>query len=284
MNAGDAVDVFEYLDYRALLRDYYARMKERRRGFSHRAFSRRAGLGSPNHLKRVMEGERNLTAEMAARFAQAMGLEGDEADYFVYLVQFGQARTSQARSAAYAKLSTFKAYRRTRRLDLAHAAYHSTWYIPVVRELAGRRDFRADPAWIAARVLPPIKPSEARAALRTLLDIGLLEAGADGTVTQSTPLVSTGPEMHALHIAEYHRAMMARAAASIDLVASERRDISAVTLLVSGAGVRRVKQKIQRFRRELLRLALEESDATQVIQVNFQLFPLSAAPDEEPGT
>jgi hypothetical protein len=43
-----------------------------------------------------------------------------------------------------------------------------------------------------------------------------------------------------------------------------------------------VKQKIQRFRRELLRLALEEAGATQVIQVNFQLFPLSAAPDEEP--
>ena len=133
-------------------------------------------------------------------------------------------------------------------------------------------------------MLPAIKPAEARTALRTLLDIGLLEAGADGSVAQSTPLVSTGPEMHALHIAEYHRAMMARAAASIDLVASERRDISAVTLLVSGSGVRRVKQKIQRFRRELLRLALEESDATQVIQVNFQLFPLSAAPDEEPGT
>jgi uncharacterized protein (TIGR02147 family) len=284
VNAGDAIDVFEYLDYRALLRDYYARMKERRRGFSHRAFSRRAGLGSPNHLKRVMDGERNLTHEMAARFAQAMGLEGDEADYFVQLVQFGQARGSQARAAAYAKLSSFKAYRRTRKLDLAHAAYHSTWYIPVVRELAGRSDFRADPAWIAARVQPAIKPAEARAALRTLLDIGLLEASEDGRVTQSTPLVSTGPEMHALYIAEYHRTMMARAAASIDLVASERRDISALTLLVSGAGMRRVKQKIQRFRRELLRLALEEVHATQVIQVNFQLFPLSVAPDEEPGT
>jgi uncharacterized protein (TIGR02147 family) len=281
VDAQVGIDVFEYLDYRALLRDYYARMKARRRGFSHRAFSRRAGLGSPNHLKRVMDGARNLTHEMAGRFAQAMGLEGDEADYFVQLVQFGQARTSRERSAAYAKLASFTAYRRTRKLDLAHAAYHSTWYIPVVRELAGRRDFRAEPAWIAARLFPPIKPAEARAALRTLLEIRLLEAQPDGRVVQSSPLVSTGPEMHALHIAEYHRTMMARAAASIDLVASERRDISALTLLVSGSGLRRVKQKIQRFRRELLRLALEEVEATQVIQVNFQLFPLSVAPDQE---
>ena len=136
----------------------------------------------------------------------------------------GKRPAARRAAAAYAKLSSFTAYRRTRKLDLAHAAYHSTWYIPVVRELAGRSDFRADPAWIAARVQPAIKPAEARAALRTLLDIGLLEAGADGRVTQSTPLVSTGPEMHALLLAEFYRAMMARAAASIDLVTSERRD------------------------------------------------------------
>ena len=52
-------DVFDYLDYRAYLRDYYAYAKSARRGFSHRTFSRRAGLGSPNHLKRVMEGRQN---------------------------------------------------------------------------------------------------------------------------------------------------------------------------------------------------------------------------------
>src|SRR6478735_304809 len=104
-------------------------MKERRRGFSHRAFSRRVGLGSPNHLKRVMDGERNLTLEMAARFAEALGLTGEAADYFVQLVRLGQAKSSLERSRAYEKLTTFKAYRRTRKLDIAHAAYHSTWYI-----------------------------------------------------------------------------------------------------------------------------------------------------------
>ena len=39
---------------------------------------------------------------------------------------------------------------------------------------------------------------------------------------------------------------------------------------------------LQRFRRELLELALNEPDATQVVQLNLQLFPLSLAPDQEP--
>jgi len=270
------VDVYEYLDYREFLRDCYAYLKRTRRGFSHRAFSRRAGLGSPNHLKRVMDGERNLTSEMAQRFASALGLDGDAAEYFVQLVALGQAKTTAARSEAYAKLSRFSAYRRTRKLDLAHAAYHSTWYVPVVRELAGRADFRPDPRWIAQQVLPAIKPSEASAALQTLLQIGLLREEDDGSIRQSEPLITTGPEMHALHIANYHRMMMERAAAAIDLVPPERRDISAVVLLLSESGIAKLKSKVQRFRRELLELSLAETGADQVVQMNLQMFPLTA--------
>src|SRR5262245_35695049 len=101
----DAIDVFEYVDYRAYLRDYYAHAKRARRGFSHRAFSRRVGLGSPNHLKRVMDGTRNLTLDMANRFAEALGLSGDAGEYFVQLVRLGQGRTSLERSRVYEKLT-----------------------------------------------------------------------------------------------------------------------------------------------------------------------------------
>ncbi len=277
------VDVFDYLDYRAFLRDFYAHMKGTRRGFSFRSFSRKAKLGSPNHLKRVMEGDRNLTQEMAERFAHACGLEGEGAEYFVHLVSFNQAGTSAERSRAYAKLTGSKTYRRIRKLDMAQAAYHSKWYIPAVRELAGRRDFQPDPKWIAARLLPPIKPSEAQDALKTLFQLGLLKTEGDQRVVQSEPLISTGPEMHAVHIANYHRTMMQRATEAIDLVSSDGRDISSVTMLVSAGGLQRMKRRIQNFRRELMELALAESEGKQVVQFNFQLFPLSVDPDEEPG-
>ena len=282
MAARDSLDVFDYLDYRAFLHDYYVGMKEKGRGFSYRTFSRRAGLGSPNHLKRVMEGERNLPPEMAVRFAEALSLEGEAADYFVELVRFCQAKTSVERARAYARLITFSTYRKTRKLDIAHAEYHATWYIPAVRELAARGDFKADPRWIGARLWPQIKAAEAKLALDTLLKLGLLRQQEDGKVIQAEPLITTGPEMHAVHIANYHRTMMERAAASIDLVPSAGRDISAVTILVGPEGMKRVKEKIRRFRRELLEFALSEVGATQVVQLNLQLFPLSLPPEKEP--
>ena len=278
-----APEVYDYLDYRAFLRDFYAHEKAHRRGFSYRAFSRRAGVASPTHLKRVIDGERNLREPTARRFAKACRLTGDPAEYFVALVQFDQARTVPARDAAYRKVTGFRGYRDAQQLDVAHAAYHSTWYLPAIRELAGRADFRADPAWIAARLLPRVSLPEITRALRTLEALGFLTRDDDtGALVQSAPLVTTGPEMPAVHIARYHMMMMERAAAAIDLVPSPDRDISSVTLLMSEDGVARLKARVQRFRRELLQLTLLESDPSRVVQINFQLFPLSISRDEEP--
>lgn len=276
--AGD-IDVFDYLDYRAFLRDHYLDRKQRR-GLSHRGFSRRAGLRSPNYLKLVMDGERNLTAEMAGRFAKACGLEGDAAAYFQELVAFNQAKTTRERNARYAELTGFRRYRTAHKLELAHAAYHSTWYLPAIRELAARSDFRDDPAWIAKRLHPPITKSEAERGLQTLLDIGLLERDGEGRVVQAERIISTGAETRGLHISNYHRTMMDRAAAAMDEIPAADRDISSLTLCLGEDGLRRVKERIQRFRRELLDLSEIEDEPRQVVQINFQLFPLSAAGED----
>jgi uncharacterized protein (TIGR02147 family) len=272
--AAKSPDVFDYLDYRAFLRDYYVE-KKRSRGLSFRGFSKRAGLGSPNYLKLVMDGQRNLAPAMAARFARAAGLEGDAARYFAELVLFNQAKTGAERNQSYAKITGFRRYREARPLEVGHAAYHSTWYLPAIRELSARHDFRDDPHWIAGMLRPTIAPADAAHALHTLIELGLLKRGPGGKIVQSEPLVSTGPEVQSLNVANYHRMMMQRAADSIDGVAPDERDISSLTLCLGADGARRLKERIQRFRRELLELSTMEEDPRQVVQLNFQLFPLS---------
>jgi uncharacterized protein (TIGR02147 family) len=274
------IEMFGYLDYRSFLRDYYLDRKDRR-GLSFRAFSRRAGLRSPNYLKLVIDGARNLSDEMAARFATAVGLKGDAAAYFGELVRFNQAKTTPERNDSYARLTGYRHYRRAQPLELAHAAYHSTWYLPAIRELAARRDFRDDPAWVARALLPSITKAEAAAGLQTLIELGLLVRDPEGRVVQGEPLVSTGSETRGLHIRNYHRTMMERAGHSMDEVPASERDISSLTLCLSKDGLSLLKQRIQRFRRELLELATLEEDPAQVVQVNFQLFPLSRPRGEE---
>jgi len=270
-----AIDIFQYSDYRAYLRDYYAYQKALGRGFSYRVFSKRAGLGSPNHLKRVMEGERNLTDEMAQRFATACRLEGDAVAYFCLLVKFTQSHDSEQREEVLQRMIGLRSYRQAHRLAKAEAAYHSTWYLAAIRELVLRPDFLEDPEWIARTLLPNVSRSEALRGLRLLLELGFIVRDEQGRLKQATPLLSTGAEVRGLHIIRYHREMMKRASESIDLIASTERDISSLTLGLSVDGLQELKQRLQQFRKELMSLAVSEENVAQVVQLNLQLFPLS---------
>jgi uncharacterized protein (TIGR02147 family) len=269
------IDVFRYHDYRAFLGAYYQAKKPH--GFSYRSFARAAGLGAPNYLQLVINGRRNLTPAMARRFAETCGLLKDAAGYFVALVAFNQAGDNEERQARYRELSAFRRYRRAQKLELAQAAYHSTWYLPAIRELVLSPAFRDDPAWIAGTLRPAIKESEARQALDTLLELGLLERNAAGQLTQKERVVSTGPETTGVHITNYHAEMMRRATLAMTSVPAAERDISSLTLCLGPDGLAALKGRIQALRRELLELSEREAEPSQVVQLNFQLFPLSEA-------
>ncbi len=274
MPSQTTINVFGYLDYRELLRAYYDLKKAEGRGFSYRAFARRAKMRSPNHLKRVIDGERALTTSMASRYAAACDFSPEETLYFCDLVAFNEAKTLDERNLYFDRLAGFQQYRKARKLELAHAAYHAKWYLPAVRELVLRKDFKDDPAWIARELVPPISPSEAASCLKTLLELGLLVRKNDRLV-QADAIVSTGPETEGLHIANYHRSMMERAMGAIDLVCAQERDISSVTMCLPLSTLHDFKRRIQAFRRELVSSAAKHTQGDVVVQLNMQLFPLS---------
>jgi uncharacterized protein (TIGR02147 family) len=269
------VHIFDYLDYRAYLRDFYAEQKARGHQFSFRAFAKRAGIRSFNFLQLVMKGQRDLSAQMALHFAKGCGLRGPQADYFCELVAFGQAKTSEERNRAYERLGRFRQFRAAHELEPAQAAYHQNWYIPAIRELVHLPGFVEDPKWIAATLQPPISPAQARDALATLQQLGLLDRDAQGKLRQSKPLVTTGPGPLGHHVVNYHRAMIEQAARALDEVPREQRDISSLTLCVSPKSFEQIKERIASLRQELLQLAELEGPPDRIVQVGFQVFPLA---------
>ncbi len=54
-------------------------------------FSEKAGISAPSFLFYVISGKRNLTQSTILKISQAIGLSGEEADYFEALVFFNQA-------------------------------------------------------------------------------------------------------------------------------------------------------------------------------------------------
>lgn len=271
-------NVYSYSDYRRFLADHYAYAKAEH-SFSFRAFSQRAGIRSSNYLKLVIDGERNLSAAMAARFAKGCGLTGDRAEFFCELVAYCQATSVAERNRGYERLYRFRPFRAVHQLAKEQAAYHSQWYVPAIRELVRRADFQDDPAWIALQLEPKISPAQAEKALATLLKLGLLRrqpAKDGGRLEQTSELVTTGAGPLGHHIFSFHHMMLERAGYALDHSPREERDISCLTLCVSDAKLHELKQRVRAFRKELLQAAEVDNSPERVVQVNFQVFALSA--------
>lgn len=268
-------DIFSYLDYREFLRDCYRAGKEHVPAFSYRYLCQKAGFSSPNFVKLVVDGDRNLGQDSIPRFCKAFDLSASESRFFSDLVTLSQETDPDARTEALERLASSKRFRQARRIDQGMFRYLSHWYYPAIREMAARHDFVDDPKWIAAELVPPIKVRRVKEALTVLFDLGLLERDADGRVRRGDPSLTTGHEVAALGARAYHRQMLERATESMELVDRQQRDISALTVCIEAATVDDLKERIHRFREALLTRCDGDEDPDVVYQVNIQLFPLA---------
>lgn len=270
------LDLFRYLDYRHYLKDYYREQKGKKGSlFSFRSFARMAGLNSPNFLKLVMDGKRNLGPEGAVRFVKALRLNKEEAAYFQNLVGFNQSSTDDERNEWYQRLSTSRRYREIREIEKDYFVYFSHWHYAAIRELVLLPDFREDAAWISRKLCPSIAPKEAKTAIELLQKLGFLKRDKSGKLVQAERNIATAREVESLAITNYHRQMIQMAAESIQRTHSDRRDISSLTVAISQEKFKEAKRRIQEFRRELNVLLSEGGRPDSIYQINFQIFNLS---------
>ncbi|MBX2803121.1 MAG: TIGR02147 family protein [Myxococcales bacterium] len=275
-------DIYGYLDFRAFLRDWFASRKARDPRFSRRQFVRLAGKRSPGLLTDVMDGARQLSPPMVRAFAQAMELTAPQAAFFDALVRLDQAADTKERNEAWRRVSGSKAFREARPLEGASMEYLSCWWFPVVRELAHRPDFVADPAWIAERVRPQITVAQASKALQTLQTLGLLVVTEDGGLAPAEGVVTTPHEVQALGVVNYHRNMLRLAVDAIDAFPGRIRHLVAATVSVPEASLPEIKQALNEVQERILDLSDRfEGDAERVVQVHLVMFPLSDSAVEE---
>jgi uncharacterized protein (TIGR02147 family) len=267
------VDVFKYRDYRQFLAAFYAHKKPS--GLSYRSFAREAQLGAPNYLKLVIDGKRNLSPEMAERFAGACRLNAEATEYFKLLVAFTQASNDAERNQLHGLLTKFARFRSSQRLDMAEKEYHSTWYIPAVRELVACNGFTDDPAWIATTLEPNISVKNAAHALDVLQRLNLVERDDSGRLVQTSRAVSTGEQPSGLYLRNYHAELMQRAIQSMHDIPSDERYIAALTLSVSPSTLGDLQRRVLDFRQQLIALCDADPSPSRVVQLNLQLFPLT---------
>lgn len=276
-----APDIFTYLDHRAFLSDWFDARKEANPRFSHRLFARLAGQKSPSLLLAVIRGKRNLTPATTRAFCKAMKLPKEDAGFFADLVRLDQAEGTEERNRAWRRISASRRFRQARALEGQAFDYISHWYIVAARELAARDGLWDDPAWLSKQLRPHITLAEARRALTTLKDLGMVTE-EDGVLVPAESTVVTPHEVAGLAARNYHLGMLQLARESIERFPPEQRHLGALTVCIPDSLIPRLKEELASFQERVLDLCDSADDPPdRVHQVQLALFPLSAAPDPE---
>ena len=292
-------DICRFTDYRKYLRLLVPHLKATRPGFSFRAFAARAGFSSPNYLKLVADGQRNLAAESVDKFARGLGLTRREHDVFRLLVLLANARTDEERNALYQKLRERVVDDEVARLRDDQFAVYDNWYALVIREMTALPEFQLDARWIARRIRPRIRQAQVQKAIDLLLRTGLVVVDANGRARAAERTITTGPavpEVQSLAVRNYHRAHLELAAKALDEVPREQRNITSVAVTLSASAYAEAVEEITRLRRRLLELAdvrllapgqearPVDDVARDVHQVVIALYPVTQVPSGTPGT
>ncbi|MBN1760266.1 MAG: TIGR02147 family protein [Chitinispirillaceae bacterium] len=267
--------IFEYMDYRDFLRQLFEQRKAEHSFYSYRLFSQKAGFKSPNFLKLVVDGKRNLTKASVYRVAKAFGLNKSESDYLENLVFLNQSKTLDEKNLYLSRIMRYRVKCNPRLLEASEYDYYSQWFNPVVIELVTAVDFRDDYRRLGSAVVPVITAAEAERSVALLLRLGMIVRNDDGTYRRAAASVTTGPQVRSVAVANYHKAMMRLASESIERFGAAERDISSVTVAVSEETRQLIQEKLQRLRKELLELAESDRQPQRVLQLNLQMFPLS---------
>ncbi|MCB1214466.1 MAG: TIGR02147 family protein, partial [Deltaproteobacteria bacterium] len=281
MRTANQPSIFSYLDYRLYLKDWYQLAKASRASFSFRAFSQRSGFASPNFFKLVMDGQRNLTEASLKKFVKGLGLNKQEQDFFRYLVFFTQAKSSSEKDRYYKLLIQSKKFKQLKPLEKKQYNYYSAWYHPVIRELITAADFDGTADFLVKRIKPIISLAQAEASLELLKNLGLIRLNKKNKWEQSDSVLSTGAEVKSVVLFNYHKNLLSLSQEVLEKTPAKERDISAMTLGLSRDKIPLIKQKIQKFRQEILKLVSDETQTEEVLQLNIQMFPVTSKSEGE---
>jgi uncharacterized protein (TIGR02147 family) len=273
------VDLYAYTDYRKYLRDYYEAKRAARKEFTHRHIAKAIGFKSTGTFAQILQGKTNISPQTLARFSEFLSLKKEESAYFELLVLFNQSKGHSEKKRYFERIISFPKSN-VKHVDATQYAFYEKWYYSVIREVLAFHPFKDDYRELARMLEPPIATAEAQKAVKLLEELGLARRNENGILEKSDPIITSGYDTRSLAVNQFIIETLDLAKVALDKLPREERSLSALTLSLPVDGYAMIEEKVKVFRRELLELARNCSDPKRVIQVNFQIFPVTRINDE----
>ncbi|HEX3019135.1 MAG TPA: TIGR02147 family protein [Chitinispirillaceae bacterium] len=269
------LSIFEFIDYRRFLAEYYQSKKKTARYFSYRYFSQKIGINSPSFLKHVIDGQRNLTPQMTERFAKALGFSPKEKKFFYNLVLFNQATTSVEKQEYYSVLRSMISAVKESVLGADQYDFYVNWYTPVIRELICLYNFDDNYDLMASILKPRIEAFQAKAAVTLLLRLKLVEKLENGGYKQTSSAIVADDSVTSIAIRTFTRNMIDHSRIALDTIDKTSRHISGITMGISPQAYELLTAEIEAFKDRVKFIVNNDRKSSRIYQMNISLFPVS---------
>ncbi len=278
-------NVSEYLDYRLFLRDYYDFKKKTEssilRPYTYSVFSAAADIRSPNYLKLVMESQRNLSPQMAVKFAKALRLNRFQTEEFCLLVAYGQETEPQKRAQ---HLRVLAEYRYKNQIKIGEINTKTTdllpsWLTWVLYHLVDQEGVEFTPEKIRQLIRTQTNTEEIRRSLDRLLEAGLLTRNADdGKICKGKELVDDPKNVPQALIKKLQTELFYLGMESLFVDSPTDREFGAMTVSLTQEEFNRFKFELRQLRKKWamdISTNRTTSKGERVYQLNVQLFPIT---------
>jgi uncharacterized protein (TIGR02147 family) len=273
-------EVYDYLDYRRFLSDFYDAKKKLNPLYSYRVFARKAGFNNQGFFIDVVKRRKKLSDNAAKKMIKGMDLADDRARYFKYLVKYDQAKDGEEKELLLKKLLEFKSKTLFNSVSLKYANYYLKWYNPVIREIIAIEGFDGDYRKLADKIFPRVNVAQVKESVSVLEALGIIEKNTEKgykvTVMKLRPDVVELREV----IKNLHRRWIEHSIKAIDAIEPEDRYISSLMAGLPAGILPELTRKFEELKEYVLATAQQhEKDLKKdmrIYQFNFQLFPRSA--------
>lgn len=275
----DMRSVFEYLDYRDLLKEAYEHRKAESPLFSYRIMAELFGL-DPSYVFRVLQKDQHLPARCQPRAVEFLGLTGRSAEYFQLLVAYARERGRKAKQEILEKALALRDVAR-RELEDRELGVLRDWWVPAVRSLLEVVDGRRHPEEIAARLSPSVPAADVSHALDLLLELGLVRRTGGGGLSLAETHLTVGGERRSEAVRAFQRQILLLASESLERHSRDVRDVSTLTLAVDKPAFVEIREMLRECRRQIQKRVEEAKKPDRVMQLAMAYFPLSVVPESK---
>lgn len=281
----------DYMDYRLFLADFYRYKKDSTkhllRPYNYAIFSAAADIKSPNYLKMIIEGKRNLSDDMIAKFSKACSLNKAASDEFKLLVLFNQSEDPADRNYALKKLSEYRVDQKLKHGEFDRKVFDKVpnWIGWIIYALADQQGVSFEVAQLKNSLRGKASETEINHALSQLLTSGeLVKDPTTGLISKGQPK-EVAEEIPPALIRKLQMQLMYLGLESLYQDEPTQREFGSLTMSLTEKEFNDVKFKLRQMRKALHKensIARMSDKGERVYQLNLQLFPVSNASKNSP--